>query len=561
MKAVANIQPIVYKWFILISKKILLLLGCLLVYSTMLFSQEENKKNVKFSGSANITDNFYSASGIAPRQPGNMLTGIIRANLTLFDQIELPFELYLSTEQTRFQQPFNQFGVSPKISDWLTLHAGYFSTRISDFTFGDLRMLGGGFELTPGKFRLKAIYGRTRKASESDIKLYLPGIYRQNSYAISIGYGDESKAFLNFNVFHALDDPSSIKKSTFQTAPNENFVSSVSFGVKMGKKVFLNGETAISAFTSNTAAEKAEKAYVPSFLMTSKTSTQLNRAVKLNLNITPSGYWFLMLSTQWIGPGFTSLGYALMPADLFEFNIAPTFRMFKNKFNLRAKAGMRYNNLHDNKLASTRRFTGMLSANWQVSKTFGLDANYNKNQIKSSHVNDTLRLSNIYNSISVSPRFTFDSFGGSNYLIFTFSQQNVSDKNVYTSKVTDNLTNSISAVHTIAFVSSLSLSTTMLYNSTKLSELTNNIFNVSETVGRRFINSKLSTSASLGVNYLTSSKSSSSSQIVFRINATYSFKKSGNLSFNLSNSGYSGKSGIVQHYNELFGNIQYNINF
>ena len=152
MKAVANIQPFVYKWFISISKSILLLLGCLLVYSTMLFSQEENKKNVKFSGSANITDNFYSASGIAPRQPGNMLTGIIRANLTLFDQIELPFELYLSTEQTRFQQPFNQFGVSPKISDWLTLHAGYFSTRISDFTFGDLRMLWGGFELTPGKF-------------------------------------------------------------------------------------------------------------------------------------------------------------------------------------------------------------------------------------------------------------------------------------------------------------------------------------------------------------------------------------------------------------------------
>ena len=40
------------------------------------FSQNSNEV-IKFSGSASISDNFYSASGIDPRQPGNMLTGIL----------------------------------------------------------------------------------------------------------------------------------------------------------------------------------------------------------------------------------------------------------------------------------------------------------------------------------------------------------------------------------------------------------------------------------------------------------------------------------------------------
>lgn len=112
---------------------------------------------VRIGGSINLSDNFYSSSGIDRRQPANVARGIFRTTITIYDQIQLPFELYISTQERKFQQPFNQFGVSPRISDWLTLHAGYFSSRISDYTFGDLRLLGGGVELTPGNFKLKVL--------------------------------------------------------------------------------------------------------------------------------------------------------------------------------------------------------------------------------------------------------------------------------------------------------------------------------------------------------------------------------------------------------------------
>lgn len=559
MKAATKIQTKILNSSI---KKIILrlqfLITCLIIFASTLFSQER-KGVIKFGGSANISDNFYSANGIDPRQPDNMLTGIFRANITLFDQIQLPFELYLSTQQTRFQQPFNQFGVSPRISNWLTLHGGYFSTQLSDLSFGDLRMLGGGFELTPGNFRLKGLYGRTRQATDASIENYMPDIYRQHAYAVSIGYGDESKTFINLNFFHAVDDSGSIKSDSAKVTPNENLVSTVSFGVRFSPKIHVKGEAGLSVFSANTAADKLENFSAPSFFFTPNISSRTDGAAKLNINIMPSNSWSVILSSQWIGPGFTTLGYALMPNDVLEFTLSPNARLFKNKLNLRSRAGIRMNNLRGNRLSTTSRFTGSFAANWQVNKKFGLDANYNNNVIQSAHVNDTLRLSNIFSSYSLSPRFLFDGFGGTNNLIFTYSFQDVSDKNAYTSVITDNRSHSLSTIHSLTFLTSWSFTTTILYNSAKLSTFNTRIVHISETVGRRFFNNKLTLSASTGMNFIKTT--SKDSQLVFRLNAAYTLNKFGNLSFNISNSNYNGTGITSQSYNELYGSIQYSINF
>ena len=229
------------------------------------------------------------------------------------------------------------------------------------------------------------------------------------------------------------------------------------------------------------------------------------------------------------------------------------------KLNIRTKAGIRYNNLQGQKMSTTSRFTGFIAANYQVNKTFGIDVNYNKNQIQSSHKLDTLRLSNVYNSVSVSPRVNFNGLGGINTLILTYSYQDVSDKNVYTSVVSENNTNSVYLIHSLSYVSSLSLATSVLYNSTKLPDLTSRIFHISETVSRRFFNNTLNASASIGANFVKITDSSS--QLVFRVNASYNLKKIGNISFNISNNSYNGTGAITKKYSELYGSIQYNINF
>ena len=219
----------------------LLFILILLIMNSLKIYSQENNDNLRFSGSANLSDNFYSSNGIDPRQPSNLFVGVFRANITLFNQVDLPFEFYYSNQQTAFQQPFNQFGVSPRLTDWLTLHGGYFSTQISDFSFGDLRILGGGIDLTPGNFRLKAFYGRSRQAVEPKKVSFAPEVYKQNVYGVSLGYGNLSKSFFNLNVFHAKDDSTSIESDSVLVAPNENLVGSVDFGIRMGNVYHSRG--------------------------------------------------------------------------------------------------------------------------------------------------------------------------------------------------------------------------------------------------------------------------------------------------------------------------------
>lgn len=536
--------------------------ACLVTCLMVSQAQDEIKKSrVDVKASATLTSNFYSSSGIDPRQPGNMQYGIVRASVMLWDMVELPFELYFTTGQTRFQQPFNQFGVSPKISNWLTLHAGYFSTRFSDLTFGDLRLLGGGFELTPGNFRLKAVYGRSRQAIEPDKVSFAPGVYSQTAYAVSLGYGNLSKSYFNINLFHAKDDSTSVKSDSVRVMPAENLVTSVDFGIRFGEYVTLRGEGALSAYSSNLNSEKLDnvKVDVPGFLFTPNASSRIDGAGMLSLDINPSAYWSVSLGARWVGPGFNTLGYALMPNDLLEYSLSPRLRLLGNKLILRSRIGLRYNNLRDNRMATTSRFTGMLSATYQITRMFGIDGNYSKNQIESGHKIDTLRISNVFDSYTLTPRLSFQALGGNNNVMLTFSYQNSSDKNAYTQNLNNVKTSGVNVIHILTFPSSLSLSTTLLYNKTAMDLYNSTITHVSETVGKRFFKDRLNTSASIGVNWVE--VTDKSTQLVFRVNATYSLKKYGSLSFFITNNSYRGYGVISQSYSEIYGNLQYNINF
>ena len=93
----------------------------------------------------------------------------------------------------------------------------------------------------------------------------------------------------------------------------------------------------------------------------------------------------------------------------------------------------------------------------------------------------------------------------------------------------------------------------------QLSTLNSRIIHFSETIGRKFFNNKMNASFSAGINLIKTT--ANDNQFVFRINAGYSLNKFGNFSFNLSNNNYNGTSELTRDYNEIYGSIQYNINF
>ncbi|MCX7736065.1 MAG: hypothetical protein N2319_05075 [Candidatus Kapabacteria bacterium] len=522
-------------------------------------AQTVSEDLLKFNGSLNLSSDLYSVNGIQARQPGNVQRLLLRTNLRLFNQIDIPFEVSLSNSDSRFLQPFNQFGVSPRITDWLRFHGGYFYTNLSELSFGDIKIYGGGLELTPGNFRLKAFYGRSKVAREPDSLKGFGGIYNQTTYGFLIGYGNENVAYLNLSFFKSIDDSASIKRISISEGPIENLVSSASFGFKIFKPLFIRAELAASLFSSDIQSQTISTVKIPKTIFTPKVSTQVDGAAKLGIEIEPQSFWALRFGAKWIGPGFYSAGYSNLQNDLLELTIDPTLRLLENKLNLRSSIGIRKNNLRNNKLSTTNRFIGLFAADYQVTDFFGINLQYNNNQIKATQYSDSLKISNVFNLISISPRFNFSAFNGINNLSLTYSYQNSEDSNpLFRSKVS-NKTNTINLIHSVFFPSTLSFTTSILHNHVTLPNLNVKITSINEIISHQFFKNKLSVSLNLG--YSITQVTNTNGFYIFGIRAGYSLDKFGNISFNLTNNNFKSGDPLSPSFNEFIGNLQYSINF
>jgi hypothetical protein len=302
----------------------------------------------RVSGGVTLSGDFYAADGIEARRPASNLMAIARVNIALFDQINLPFEAFIGTNQSGFRQPFNQIGISPTFFNWLTLHAGWFSMRFSDLTFGDIRMLGGGIELRPGNFRFSALYGSTNQAVPYDVSTGGAAVagaftsYSRPVIGVKLGYGDENVAFVSFQAIRVSDDTTSLQTPTNADVsrlarPQENTVFSTTFGFgAFDGKLRFTAEIAGSAYSADTRSQSlAELATtstfqltaLPSVLFTPRLSSQLDAAAKVTLTIAPTQDFTLALNGQYVGPGFVSrvCSTAKRRAGRHDFAVAQAF--------------------------------------------------------------------------------------------------------------------------------------------------------------------------------------------------------------------------------------------
>ena len=109
--------------------------------------------SIRRSLSAGLT--YYHGDGITNRRhPFSWyLSG---APVITVYGVVMPVSLVVREQESRFSQPFNQYGVSPYYK-WAKLHLGYRNIRFSNYTLGRANFLGAGVELNPGKRLAKAI--------------------------------------------------------------------------------------------------------------------------------------------------------------------------------------------------------------------------------------------------------------------------------------------------------------------------------------------------------------------------------------------------------------------
>ena len=516
---------------------------------------------IKYSGALNLSSEFYSVHGVTARRPANTQRGILQFNVSLFDQINLPFEAYFASGQAGFRQPFNQFGVSPRISDWLVLHAGYYSAQLSDLTFGDTRLLGAGVELSPGPFRFKALFGRSQAAVQPDSINNVTGAYKRTMWGGTIGYGADDEFHIRLNVLHALDDTSSLFVVPVGVTPSENLVTSLAFGMPIDSNLItIDAEIAGSAFSNDIRSAELASKGIGHSLYIPRLSSQVDGAATLSLGIHPASFMNLRLNTRWIGPGFVSLGYAQAPNDVFEWTIAPAFRLLEGAVSLRGSVGQRQNNLRNNRLSTTRRTIWSFGGTAQATNQLGLDVQYSNYGIRSNPKNDTLRIENISQSLVLTPRYMFEAFGAASNAMLSYSFQDSNDKNVVTSQVNRNQTQSLSAVWSLAFPSSLSLATSLLSTSSKLPSLTTSIFNASETAGYQFFDNALSTMLTLGFSVINAV--AHDSQFTFSTSLIYSLQSWGSIGLTIFNNNYtSGNTVSNPSFSEVQGTLNYSLGF
>lgn len=551
------------------------LLLIIFLFGTNLKAQDlgdlKNTKPVTFHGSIGTKLSLYGADGITSRQDPFTYGFDANATISLYG-ISMPFSFTWYNRNKSYSQPFNQYGLSPKYK-WITAHFGYRSVSFSEFTLNGHTFLGAGVEMTPGKWRIGALYGKFNQNSDYDpYKAKEIPLLTRKGWAVKVGYGTE-KSFLDLSLLRIGDNDKNYKPSTDpdQPTPQQNFAIGIHGRVTIIKDLTLEAEGAVSVITNNSLAGVSKSnsdkwlSMAGSFININQTSEHFS-AFKSNLKWKISKTVTSGLEYKRIDPGYSSMGAYFFNTDLENININQSVLLFKNKMNLRGSLGLQHDNLDHSKKFTSKRTVGAITMSYQITQKFGIDANYNNfttNQRAGTlAIIDTLKLFQVNKSYSITPRFMVANETRSHLLMFVFNNMALDDKNKKTANQTETNTTILNLTYSLGLIPA-KLNITTSLNSTNLK---NNLYqNTMEgiTIGlnKMLASDKitLSWNNSYMLNKINSDKGS-----VFNMAFAGGFRISQRQSINLTVYYTSNKfatGSVTPSYNEYRGDFSYVYSF
>lgn len=341
------------------------------------------KKGAKVSGSINVNTVGYAISGIsARRDPFNwFLTGGLNINLFGYSA---PLSFSYSNANKSFSQPFNQFSFAPQYK-WVKTYIGYNSMTFSPYTLAGHVFFGGGAEVTPGKWRIAAMYGRLKKAvpfNYADTLQYTRASYKRVGYGIKVGYESNGDA-IGFSVFAAKDDPASLPfiLPDNPITPQQNVAMSIGGRKKLFSKFFIDVEYAISILNNNTLANQESQdsaRHSKNFLQGLLPENSTNRYFDaINAGVGYQGKQYtIQLKYERISPEYQTLGAYYFNNDMRNITIVTNMRFLNNKITLGTNVGLQQNNLDQSRLSSTNRTVGAINLQYLPDEKWSIAGNY-----------------------------------------------------------------------------------------------------------------------------------------------------------------------------------------
>lgn len=430
--------------------KIMLLLA--IVYRSPVSAQNleaiGSEKPLHFSGGLSLSQIGYSVNGIAARRDlyNYFLSGSL---VTEVYGMSIPLSFMLSNQNNSFQQPFNQFGLTPTYKAF-TGHLGYASMTFSPYTLNGHIFMGAGMDYKPSnsKFSVSAMYGRLQKAVQADTTdaNNVP-YFRRMAYGLKLGY-DNQGDFVHLIAFRAADEPGSLMyiPADANLSPQQNLVLSVQAGKRLGP-ISITGELAGSALNRDARLPESELESKNVFSYSGPLFRHTHSSEYYNAyrtNITYNAEIFTVgLGYERIDPGYRTLGAYYFNNDLRNITLNASTRLLKDKLTISGNVGTQRNNLDNEQANDMSRFVSSINAAYAPNNKLNLGASYSNfstytvirsafttiNQVTPTANLDTLNYTQISQSASMSA-----SYNASNnpnvmrMLIVNVSYQQATDK-------------------------------------------------------------------------------------------------------------------------------------
>jgi len=455
-------QPVTSK--ILAGIRLMLLLSFSLHATAQDFTNIKNAKPFSINGNIGVNSVFYNANGMAGRQAPFSYGFNANATASLYGVVSLPFSfVWYNQQQSNFNYPsFNRFGISPKYK-WITGHFGHRSMSFSEYTLNGHTFLGAGVDLTPGKFRLSAMYGKFDQNSYNDPYMAdsIPRFTRRG-WAVKAGYGTD-KSFVDVSILRIGDDTKNYRPPENPTdrTPVENLAMGVTTKVAITQKLSFSFDGAISVLTKN--AGDPDLLNLTGFgtsivknLITVNMSSAYYTAFKTSLAYRFTDRVGAGVEYRRVDPEYQSLGAYFCNNDLEVYSFNANAGLLNNKLMLRGSLGIQRDNLGNTKKHTSGRTVGSFAGTYNISQNVGIDANYSNfstNQRSGrSPLIDSLRLFQVNHTFSLMPRYTKVTASNSHFVMLNFSLMQLDDKNKRTAQQTETKTSIIALNYSLGFL-------------------------------------------------------------------------------------------------------------
>lgn len=549
--------------------KCTLIYGFILLFSNLAYcqieknsSKKKGKKDFILQGEAGYYGDFYkmvsdTVGAVSPRRPSTIVR--IVANITFkYKNISLPVTLSIPSKQVSvlfpspdpytkipsnmgipdfsytpleklkllIKNPVNRVGIAPKYK-WCEVLLGSQVPMYSELSVGDLAIFGAGFNLNPKKLRLSFFSGTSQLAMEQDTNSGFPGFYARKIQMAKFGLGHEDSSHFYFIGAKLTDDTSSLIFKPASLLPQSGTLLSIDFRVNIGKKLYIKGEIAMSAFTRNTSSQELSDFgfSIPKWIFTPLESSRADFATILSVGRQGKNFG-IKTTGRYYGDGYVSLGYPFLQTDRFDVTIDPSFNLLKNKLQLSGTIGHRVNNLSGIRATTTTQIIGSANLNIQFNDKWALTSDYSNFGFRNSIVKDTFKVEMVTVSWNVSSSYSYTTNKHLQNFSLSFGQNSFKDFNIISGDINNNDAQTGSFNYILSMLKTpltVGINFNFLDNNASFGRLVTN--SLSSTAGYKFFKKKLLTNIGLTFAKSKLNHSKSGTQIMGKLALNYSLIK------------------------------------